>query len=336
MLQNFLSTLQPMLTLVLFISIGFILVKVKVLPENSGKVFAKVVTYAVSPALSFTSMSQHFTLETFNTHLFNLILASFGLAFAVILSLLLVGLFVKDKKAYERGVYKYALTFGNITYVGDPIVVALFGISGLAYYKIIGLPFIIAIYTWGINILVPNSAEKKNFLKSVLNAPTVGLLIGMVFGISGLGKMLFASSSFKFLTDTISSLGSCMGPLAMLLAGVTIARFDIKKMLTNKKVYVATILRLIVLPILLIAFTFGVKCLLNLAFNLNLDNSFLFLFFFIASTPLGMNTIVFPEAYGGDPSTGVSMTLISHVLCVITIPLMFALLTLLFGPQPIF
>ncbi len=336
MLQTFLSTLQPMLTLFLFISLGFLLAKTKILPENSGKVFAKILTYAVCPALSFTSMAQYFTVDTFNTHLFNLILGAIGLVLAISLSLLLARFFVKDKKAYELGVYKYALTFGNMGYVGDPVVISLFGIQGLAFYKIIGLPFSIAIYSWGVSILVPKGEKKKSLIKSLLNAPTIGLFVGMFFGITGLGKLLYSTPGLKFVTDTLSGLASCMGPIAMLLAGVTIARFDFKKMLTNKKVYVATILRLIVLPTILIAFVFGVKCLLNLAFNLNLDNSFLFLFFFAVSTPLGMNTIVFPEAYGGDPSTGVSMTLISHVLCVITIPLMFALLTLLFGPQPIF
>jgi hypothetical protein len=49
-----------------------------------------------------------------------------------------------------------------------------------------------------------------------------------------------------------------------------------------------------------------------------------------------MNTIVFPEAYGGDPSTGAGMNIVSHTLCVATIPLMYALLVLLFGPVPIF
>ena len=39
--------------------------------------------------------------------------------------------------------------------------------------------------------------------------------------------------------------------------------------------------------------------------------------------PLGLNTIVYPAAYGGDTKTGASMTMISHVLSVITIPLMY-------------
>ena len=38
---------------------------------------------------------------------------------------------------------------------------------------------------------------------------------------------------------------------------------------------------------------------------------------------LGLNTIVYPAAYGGDTKTGASMAMISHVLSVITIPLMY-------------
>ena len=42
-------------------------------------------------------------------------------------------------------------------------------------------------------------------------------------------------------------------------------------------------------------------------------------------TPLGLNTIVYPAAYGGETKTGASMTMISHTLSVITIPLMYLL-----------
>ena len=66
-------------------------------------------------------------------------------------------------------------------------------------------------------------------------------------------------------------------------------------------------------------------------FNIAIDNTAVILLFFAYATPLGLNTIVFPEAYGGDPKTGASMALISHTLCVITIPIMFALISLLFG-----
>jgi hypothetical protein len=41
MLDTFLATLSPMLSLFLFIAIGFVIKKMNILPEGSGKVLAK-------------------------------------------------------------------------------------------------------------------------------------------------------------------------------------------------------------------------------------------------------------------------------------------------------
>ena len=64
---------------------------------------------------------------------------------------------------------------------------------------------------------------------------------------------------------------------------------------------------------------------------MQIGNDVLFLAFFATATPLGLNTVVFPEAYGGNPETGASMAMISHTLCVISIPLMYALMVAVFG-----
>ena len=41
--------------------------------------------------------------------------------------------------------------------------------------------------------------------------------------------------------------------------------------------------------------------------------------------PLGLNTIVIPSAYGKDTTVAAGMTIISHLLAIITIPLIFAI-----------
>jgi predicted permease len=102
-------------------------------------------------------------------------------------------------------------------------------------------------------------------------------------------------------------------------------------MIENKKVYVATFLRLIVIPAVLVSALFGIKTLAELLFNVTIGNNVLFFCFFATAMPLGLNTVVFPEAFGGNPKTGASMTMISHTLCVISIPLMYALMVAIFG-----
>ena len=106
---------------------------------------------------------------------------------------------------------------------------------------------------------------------------------------------------------------NCMGPLAMILAGVVMGGYGFRNLIKNKKVYIVSFLRLILIPtlILSIATWAGVedftKTLMLIAFG----------------APLGLNTIVYPATYGGDTHTGAAMTFISTTLSLITIPLLY-------------
>ena len=325
MIATFLATLTPMLTLFLCIAVGFVAAKTKILPDTASKTMAKMETWIFCPALSFMTMVRFCTVDTIATHGTNVIMASISVACAMAIAIPLSRLFVREK-GMERGIYAYALAFANSGYVGDPIVLALFGEEGLAYYKLFCLPLSIVIYTWGISVMTPHSEEKGGAWKRLLNAPTIALIVGIAVGLSGLGEYLPV-----FVTSSLDTLKACMGPVAMLLAGVTIAKYDFFGMLKKKKVYVASVLRLTILPAVLITVLFGVKTLANTAFGLSIGNDVLFLCFFATAAPLGLNTVVFPEAYGGNPETGASMAMISHTLCVISIPLMYALMVAIFG-----
>ena len=135
MLQTFLATLTPMLTLFLCILVGFLLKKYNILPQNAGKVMAKLETWVFCPALSFSTMARFFTIKTISFHLTNILLAVVGVVIAMAIAIPISYVFIK-KKSYERGVYQYALAFANMTYIGDPLVLALFGEEVLSYYKL--------------------------------------------------------------------------------------------------------------------------------------------------------------------------------------------------------
>ena len=326
MLHTFLSTLSPMATLFLSMSVGYILKRFNILPNESGKVISKLIMWALYPALCFVTMAKYCTPSTLAKHGSNIIFSSIGILIALSLSASLVNVFAK-RGTYERGVYRYALTFSNCGYMGDPLVLALFGDLMLSYYKIYCLPINIIIYTWGFCQLVPSTDKSFNgIVKKFFNPPTTAMLLGTVVGLSGLGEYLPA-----FMTGTLESLKACMGPMAMILAGFTVANYNILSMLKNKKTYLATALRLLVLPTVIICILYFSKELYCLVTGIQLDNLFLYLAFFATATPLGLNTVVIPESYGQDPEPGAGMTLISHTLCIITIPLMFSFLTMIFG-----
>lgn len=319
----FLATLTPMLTLFFCIVVGFLLRRGRLLPDNASSTMAKLETWVFLPALSFMTMTRYCTPDTLGTHTKNVVLSAVGVAIAIGIALLLAPLFSKRDSA-EHGVFLYALAFANSGYMGDPVVQALFGDEVLSYYKIYCLPVSLAIYTWGISRMIPKGG--KSTLRRIINPPTVALLLGILSGLCG-----FLEVMPDFLVRALDSLRACMGPVAMLLAGFTIASYPLRDMLADKRVYVASLLRLFAIPAVIIGALFGLKSLFTLATGIAIDNSVLFFTFFAVGTPLGLNTVVFPAAYGKDPKLGAGMTLISHTLAIVTIPLMVSLLTLLFG-----
>lgn len=293
---------------------------------------AKLETWVFSPALSFMTMAIYCRPDTFSIHVTNILLSTVIMAFALVTAIFLSKVFVR-KKSYDRGVYAYALMFGNYGFVGDPLVIALFGDAFFAYYKLYTLPLTILCYIWGISVLVPRGKGDSGFkglMKKVFTPPTIALFLGILVGFTGTVDYFP-----EFLSNTLNSLKDCMGPVAMLLAGFTIAGYPIRCLLKKKKVYYATAIRLVVLPCLIISVLIGLIKLFNLI-GFSVSNNVLFFTFFAYAAPLGLNTIVFPEAYGGDPETGASMAMISHTLCILTIPLLYALMVLIFGaPIPV-
>ena len=107
-----------------------------------------------------------------------------------------------------------------------------------------------------------------------------------------------------------------MSPIAMLLTGITVSTISFKKTCTNLRIYAVSIVRLVVLPLLF----------LLVAQWIPFDRTIFLCALCSLAMPLGLNTIVFPSAYGKDTTVAAGMALISHMLSCITIPLIFLLI----------
>ena len=317
-MEIFKLTLNQMLMMFFLILVGFILRKSKVLPDNAYVVLSKVETFVFTPALSLYTQLNKCTVETFTANStlipYGFVLVGAAIALAYPLSRLFIP---KDGTAdteYRRNIYKYALTFGNYGFMGNFIVLGVWGEVFFYLYSLLVFGVGLLCSSWGLYILIPkeqNASLLQNLKKGLLTPPMIALLVGMAGGLLGLRQYVpeFAMSALK-------SAGDCMGPVAMVLAGIVIGGYDFKGLLTDKKVYLATALRLVVIPA---AIVLALKA-------LGADNTVQTLALIAFGTPLGLNTIVYPAAFGGETRTGASMTMISHTLSVVTIPLLYLLL----------
>ena len=305
----FYTTLNQMLFLFALILIGFALVKWKVMPAGSATVLSKLENNVFIPALMLSTFMSNFTVARLNDA-WKLMLFSFGtLALFIPLSILVARCCAKD--SYTRKIYTYGLSFPNFGFMGNAIVMALFPDMFLNYL-LFTLPYWILIDLWGIPSLLI-SGEKQSFrqrMKNFCNPMMIAMLIGMIIGLCNIPMPSFADS-------LISTAGSCMSPIAMLLTGMTVASLDLKKTFSKISIYVVSLLRLVAFPLLLI----GILLLIPI------PEMYVICAVCAAAMPLGLNTVVIPSAYGKDTTVAAGMALVSHLLSCLTIPLMFLLFT---------
>lgn len=321
-MEIFNLTLKQMLMMFTLIMVGFLLRKKSKLPDNSGTVMAKLETFIFVPALSLYTQMTKCTVATFKA---NASLLLYGLAIvlcAIAISYPLSRLFVRKaldspERLYQRNIYKYALTFGNYGFMGNFIILGVWGND--FYYKYSLFVFLVGIMcnSWGLYILIPkekNANLLENLKKGLLTPPIIALVVGMLFGLLSLTQYVPT-----FVINAFENASKCQGPVAMILAGFVIGGYNFKELILNKKVYVITLLRLIILPAIIM---------LVLKY-IGTSDDIMTLALIAFGTPLGLNTIVYPAAYGGDTKTGASMTMISHTLSVISIPLMYLIFIVL-------
>ena len=303
----FQTTLNQMLVLFLFMALGFFLNKKKILPENAAGVLSKLETNVFVPCLVFNIFYKYCTVDNFREKWTYILYGAAIMAISLLIGLFLTRLFTKD--AYLTRIYRYSFAVANFSFMGNAVVLGMFGEQILFDYMIFTLPLNLYVYSYGTASLIPQNDGKKFSPKVFINPIFIALLLGAVCG-------LLDAPLPAFFASAVSAAGACMSPVAMLLTGFVIGGYQLKKLASKKRIYLASVIRLILLPLL---FILTMKA-------IHTDYAILRAALCATAMPLGLNTVVFPAAYGGDTTEGASMALISHLMSILTIPVMFALL----------
>ena len=288
--------------LYLFLFLGWMLGKLKKEKAAHSEILSVLLVNIFLPCKVFGTFANNFTVSYFTEKYTYLIASVVLISILMLISYFLPKLLTK--RPYERKVYSYSFVITNYGYLGYVLIEAVFGESVLAAFMFFAIPFIIYTYTVGYALLT--GGEKP--IKRLLNPITVSIVLGMLFGILKIPMP-------DVLSKVVSMGSSCVGPLSMLLTGITLSGFAIKELLTNKTAYVFCGLRLLVIP----AAAFAVCKLIGADFVLPM-------ILIITCMPCGLNTIVFPKLIGEDCKPGARLALVSHIISLVTLPLWLSLL----------
>ena len=150
-------------TILIYMFFGFILKKSNMINEQASMFLSRFILEFILPINIFNSCIQSFTLETFKSCIFVLLIAIvIELVLYVLTRFNVLG--VNDK---QIKIIRYGLLVSNGGLIGTPVIEGLYGASGVMYTNIFLVPMRILAYVAGEGIFDPN--QKKKTLKKQKN-----------------------------------------------------------------------------------------------------------------------------------------------------------------------
>lgn len=303
-MELFTITIEQIFIMLVFIAIGWMLRKFRILPENAAAVISKLLVWVFIPATIIKSLASNFTIANLSGKL-TILLA--GVAVTVVTFIIaqpLGRLFGKNE--YSKKIYTYSFVIPNTSYVGIPLLMAVFGEDMTCNMVVFTIPHMLLMYTWGMYVL---TNQERISLKSMNNPVMYSIGIGMILGLLG-------AEIPEIPATILTNAGNCIAPCAMILAGYVVGGKPLGVSFSNGKGYLASLIRLVGLPMII-----AIPMIL-----MGIDKDVTFISVLTTAMPMGLNSIVFPEAMGQDSSEGAGMVIISTILCIITVPVITMLL----------
>ncbi|MDF2538758.1 MAG: putative rane protein [Herbinix sp.] len=294
------TALTQIVIMFIIIIVGAVSFKVKLIDKDTNKRLSDIVLLLVNPIVIFVSYQREFNAALLNGLFISLLLGTVTHLAGIALSTLL---FHKKKIPSDYVLERFAVIYSNCGFIGIPLVNGVFGSEGVFYLTAYMTMFNLFVWTHGV-ITMTGKKDFRTITKAFLSPSIIATLSGFLFFILRINLP-------SFILDSMNYLGNMNTPLAMLVAGVTIAQMNIIKLLLRVRVYYISVLKLVVLPIMML--------LLYRLFHI--PDLVLLTSILATACPTAVTINLFSIKYGKNYLYATELFTITTLLSVLTIPL---------------
>lgn len=312
MLEQFIDNLKvvsiQVIILYLIAGVGFIADKTKIFRQNDAK---RLVDLLFNIILPIAVVNSFMSIERTPQRIKGLFI-SFALAILThIVGIIIASLSFKNKNVKLRGIYSYAITFSNAAFLALPLAQSVIGDEGMFYGSCYVAVFNMFAFTYGI-YQISGKKAKINAKMLIFNPGTISVLIGVPL-------FLLQVKFPSFIIDAMSRIGACNSPMAMVVFGTFLANCNFKNIFEKKEIYYVSFIKLLVIPLVMIALfkVFGVNG--NMAVALTIA----------ASAPVATNTAMYAAKYNNDTALSSELVGQTSILSIITMPVIVAIASLI-------
>lgn len=212
--------------LVLLVGIGLFAVKRRIVGENFEKQLTALIMDIIMPCMIIKSMMGTFSWEQLKNCGRLLVLAV--LVWAITFGIGQIVHCLMGKTSSAR-IMRFCMMYTNFTFVGIPVFQGLYGDLGVFYFVVFLVPYRIIYYSSAEPFLAPPGLARrertvKEKLRGWFSPPVIAVFVGMLLYLTQIQLP-------KPVADVIGSLGDCASPLGMLLCGMSLGKYPIRRLL---------------------------------------------------------------------------------------------------------
>ncbi|SDC34276.1 MULTISPECIES: AEC family transporter [unclassified Candidatus Frackibacter] len=308
--MQFTIIMNQILVLFSMIFVGYIIRKKDIINKEINQGLSSILLEVTLPALIISSM-----MIKINTELINNIKIISLLSFILYSVIVLLTIFITNFLSLShrrKTVFKFLLIFGNVGYMGYPVINAIYPNYGIFYAIIANVFYNFLMFTYGVYIFIQNEDNSNQIsLKNLLNNGLIAVAIGFLLLITGWQLP-------KPIAGALKSLGSMTFPLSMLIIGSSLTNVNLKSTIKNFHFYLLSGLRLLIIPLIIYV------ALSQFELPSIVENISIILF----SMPAAANAVIFAEKFEGDYNFASEGVFFTTLLSLFTIPIFVYLITL--------
>lgn len=205
----------------------------------------------------------------------------------------------------KKKIIKFFLVFGNVGYMGLPIIDVIFPENGVFFGSIGVIVFNIFVWTYGLNLFLNNKGEKSSLkLKNIFNNGVIAIIIGLT--------LLFTGTRLpNTIMTAVDMLAQATFPLSMLVIGSGLAQVKISGIFKDLNIISYSIIKLFLIPILALI-------VLN---YFNINEMIKTILVIQIAMPAATNGVIFAERYQTEYIFAAESLFLSTLMAVLSIPL---------------